>query len=593
MGNTLELAETSAHVALVAALCRNDEAAFVRQLDTAPLNEPAFNAFISDHQLAGLLWWRLESSAARQGLPASTWELVENRVRNQVWRSGRCAEELARLSAAFSEANVDLLTLKGLALSVRYYGASERRLFWDLDLLIQRADVAHALRILHEHNFIRATTSGLSDSVTTRVTHAMELTDGKIRIDLHWTLNKHPSFRVDHEAVWANSESIEVNGQPVTVLSPEHELAFCLTSAAGDVHRHRLRLRSFVDVHRMITARGAERSWAGFLARREPESTAGVCEGVLRLFYRLLEPASSVSLDTGTTGIAGAEDGRRMTPTTQITRLTKRKRSRRPSRDHALRLLMPSALGLRGKLWAAGLHEGGRARYLAGWMLAAPLRIMAHGPAATWQRMTAPLRRRRNSGVDVRFIATSNRPLSELACGRGLRLDLFHRIAAFVIHLPPLRERPEDTVDLTAYFLLQLASLHGAERKLAPGGMDLLLRHPLPGNARELRNVLLRAYASTEGKTISSETLEHAFLPGWGQAEQDFRTTSKSSAPLRTVIRDHLRHTLAVADFNLSKAARILEIPRSTLQHYLNKYEVDTNTAAASPAPDVRLRSRG
>ena len=123
--------------------------------------------------------------------------------------------------------------------------------------------------------------------------------------------------------------------------------------------------------------------------------------------------------------------------------------------------------------------------------------------------------------------------------------------------------------------------------------MDLLLRHPLPGNARELRNVLLRAYASTEGKIISSETLEHAFLPGWGQAEQDFRTTSKSSAPLRTVIRDHLRHTLAVADFNLSKAARILEIPRSTLQHYLNKYEVDTNTAAASPAPDVRLRSRG
>jgi DNA-binding NtrC family response regulator len=176
--------------------------------------------------------------------------------------------------------------------------------------------------------------------------------------------------------------------------------------------------------------------------------------------------------------------------------------------------------------------------------------------------------------VDARFVATSNRPVEELAAGEGFRRDLFYRLASFVIHVPPLRQRPADIAPIAAHFMERLCSRYGETRELSARALESLHGHPYPGNVRELKQVLVRAYAATEGRRIGSREILRAL--GAVEPARPDGSAATSGGSLESVIRAHITATIRGADGNLSEAARRLEVPRSTLQHYLVKYRVGT-----------------
>ena len=111
---------------------------------------------------------------------------------------------------------------------------------------------------------------------------------------------------------------------------------------------------------------------------------------------------------------------------------------------------------------------------------------------------------RRKIQADVRVVAATNRDLREEVEARRFRGDLYHRICQFNLHVPPLRERPEDIEPLAA-LLLEKQSL---DAKLDPDALAKLTAYSWPGNVRELRNVLLRAALMNDGGTIRAEDLE-------------------------------------------------------------------------------------
>lgn len=96
--------------------------------------------------------------------------------------------------------------------------------------------------------------------------------------------------------------------------------------------------------------------------------------------------------------------------------------------------------------------------------------------------------------VDVRIVAATHRDLQEMVAQRAFREDLWYRISVFPIHLPPLRERPEDIPMLSAHFARRAGiRLGGAPLALAPRDIELLLAYDWPGNVRELATVIERA----------------------------------------------------------------------------------------------------
>ena len=110
----------------------------------------------------------------------------------------------------------------------------------------------------------------------------------------------------------------------------------------------------------------------------------------------------------------------------------------------------------------------------------------------------------RTRSVDVRVIAATNRDLwAEVEKG-NFRQDLFYRISVFPIHLPPLRERPEDIEPLARHFLATLANRsQSTPLKLMPDDVRTLQHYPFPGNVRELQNIIERAVIMAESRRLN------------------------------------------------------------------------------------------
>jgi DNA-binding NtrC family response regulator len=110
--------------------------------------------------------------------------------------------------------------------------------------------------------------------------------------------------------------------------------------------------------------------------------------------------------------------------------------------------------------------------------------------------------------VDVRVIATTNRDLSQMVAAGLFRQDLFYRLDVFPLALPPLRERREDLPELAAAILDRVASAHGRAAPVLDGSaLRALQAARLPGNVRELGNLLERALVRCRGGVISAAAL--------------------------------------------------------------------------------------
>ena len=176
--------------------------------------------------------------------------------------------------------------------------------------------------------------------------------------------------------------------------------------------------------------------------------------------------------------------------------------------------------------------------------------------------------------IDVRLIAATNRDLlKEVGAGR-FREDLFYRLNVVTLHVPPLRERPEDIPLLAQSFLVQFAEKNRKTVKgFTPQAMDRLLRYHWPGNVRELMNAVERAVVLSRGEHL--EESEFPLLSSGGVAAPAAAMppfSGPAGASLEEVEKEAILKTLETARGNKSEAARRLGITRRTLHQKLRKY---------------------
>ena len=115
--------------------------------------------------------------------------------------------------------------------------------------------------------------------------------------------------------------------------------------------------------------------------------------------------------------------------------------------------------------------------------------------------------------VDVRIIAVTNKDLAKLKDEGKFREDLFYRINVVAIKIPPLRERPEDILPLTKYFVQKYnEEFHKNVQRISKGAGDFFVGYSWPGNVRELKNVTERAIILGDGDTLLMEHLPMEIL---------------------------------------------------------------------------------
>jgi transcriptional regulator with GAF, ATPase, and Fis domain len=156
--------------------------------------------------------------------------------------------------------------------------------------------------------------------------------------------------------------------------------------------------------------------------------------------------------------------------------------------------------------------------------------------------------------VDVRVICATNRDLREMVAAGTFRADLYHRLVCVVLDVPPLRDRPEDLVELTELFIERISADLGRTR-LSDGARIRLAAHDWPGNVRELRNVLCAAAAVSTGSL--------------GAPDIDAAIARVSSSSPRAFTPVSYTHALEVSGGNIAAAAKALGLPRTTLRDRL------------------------
>ncbi len=142
-----------------------------------------------------------------------------------------------------------------------------------------------------------------------------------------------------------------------------------------------------------------------------------------------------------------------------------------------------------------------------------PLGMQVKLLRAIEHREVTPVGDARPRGIDVRFLAATNRPLHRLMAEGLFREDLFFRLSVFPIHIPPLRDRLDDLPELARFFTSQADPSRGRDAELRDDTLAELRRRPWTGNVRELRNAIERAVILARGGPILPEHLPPAVSP--------------------------------------------------------------------------------
>lgn len=178
--------------------------------------------------------------------------------------------------------------------------------------------------------------------------------------------------------------------------------------------------------------------------------------------------------------------------------------------------------------------------------------------------------------VDLRVIAATNKDLEAMVGEKRFREDLYYRLKVMVVNIPPLRERKDDIIPLTEYFIKSYSERSdGPVKMLSPECHPLLLKYQWPGNIRELKNAIERAVIVSGSGNIMPEHLPQ-------ELRREKASNSHAATPelphdmsLEELEKAHIRNVLEKAGGNKSEASRILGISRLTLRKKLKDYGLE------------------
>ncbi len=184
--------------------------------------------------------------------------------------------------------------------------------------------------------------------------------------------------------------------------------------------------------------------------------------------------------------------------------------------------------------------------------------------------------------ANVRVIAATNRDLQQWAADGRFREDLFYRLNVISATMPPLRDRPEDVVQIAENFLHFFADQFRRKvKRFSPEGLAVLRSHSWPGNIRELRNAIERAVILAEGDEIAARDLPDAETsPSTGSSPGSLASNNGIQVGTRISLEEleceHIRRIMQ-STTSLAEASEVLGIDAATLYRKRKRHQLDAN----------------
>lgn len=175
--------------------------------------------------------------------------------------------------------------------------------------------------------------------------------------------------------------------------------------------------------------------------------------------------------------------------------------------------------------------------------------------------------------IDVKIITASNKNLQEMVNMKRFRSDLYYRLNVIPINIPPLRQRKEDILLLVDFFLQNIIKSYGEEKKLDEKAMKLLYDYSYPGNIRELKNLVERAYILSSNNIITDEDFPSELkYSHFNISTEKYKEISLSEA-VSNLERDLIKEAIEKTSTN-KEAAILLGLEPSTFTRKKQKYKL-------------------
>jgi DNA-binding NtrC family response regulator len=186
--------------------------------------------------------------------------------------------------------------------------------------------------------------------------------------------------------------------------------------------------------------------------------------------------------------------------------------------------------------------------------------------SAIEQRKITPLGTNKEIPVDIRIISATNKDLPSMVTDNLFREDLFYRLNTVQINIPPLRDREDDIILISEFYLNQFAGKYDRlPLKFTSSALEKLKRHSWPGNIRELRHTIEKAVILSESDILTPQNFSFT-------TERDIQTDLNKSISLEEGEKFIINNALLNNSWNISEAAKELGIGRQTLYRKIEKF---------------------
>ena len=358
------------YIRLLSALLADDVAAVAKRVQATNFEFEQFRAFTDIHQLSGYLFLHIKGGPLEGLFPPEQLEYLGGRYALQRQRCDEILLEAAHIQDTFKAAHQSVLFLKGLFVAQQFYGDMHQRFHWDIDILVPREDVLAADQLLRGLGYGKLSLVLVGNNAMTRFTHTYDYhkriagPDQSVHrqylpLDLHWSLRSHFSFCLEYENIWKQHEECQLQGRSFPVLSTEYALVMNVLGIFCDIELGTTRLKSFLDLYKMLDAVDSGMDWDAFFEQRTNENIFRIVLNVIDLLLDVLECRNRF---------------------TRAASFVERHRSfiRLGNRADKYRLLERSRFSFQGRLWAHALYQAPVLQPFLWTMISLPFRIAAH-----------------------------------------------------------------------------------------------------------------------------------------------------------------------------------------------------------------------
>ena len=249
--------------------------------------------------------------------------------------AAECASGFDEVRSRLGAHGVDVLLLKGIYFARRFYGGSQWRPQFDVDVLIRSSARRQSRRALLAAGFTR----------TAYDLHSATFTREHLKVDVHSWLRRAPAYRIDEAAVWNSAPTVTVEGLEARTLSDEFAVVMLVLSTFEDLGQGTTRLKQLLDAYLLLRSMDPSTDWSAFFERRSRENISPIALAVLDLIVRLFR------VDDEVPRLAQALEARRRS----IPEL---------SRPEILALVFAARKNAGNMAWFRGVYPGSLPRYL-------------------------------------------------------------------------------------------------------------------------------------------------------------------------------------------------------------------------------------